>query len=93
MKVRVLSVQRVRDIRSGGNLYQITFGDIAELTDELKNRITQYGQNVPVGGDEIAIPSLIVTAPYSSPPPYRIDSEWELTVSPNGSISLRKPQS
>jgi hypothetical protein len=90
IKVRVLAIQRSRDVTDGKVIYQIAFGRIVDLTDEIKERIAQAGQTVPGGGTDISVPSLVVTAPFSTPPPYRLDSEWEITIGSDGSISLKE---
>lgn len=91
MRVRVLGIQRVRDVVEGGVMYVVTFGRMVDLNEEIRARVTQAGQTVPPGAQDLGINSIVLVVPFPEGPPYLLDSEWELTVRPDGSVLLDPP--
>ncbi|MCL5252895.1 MAG: hypothetical protein M1351_02245 [Candidatus Thermoplasmatota archaeon] len=90
VRVHVLAIQRIRDVIDGSPKYQVQFGIVVNLDGELKNRLAASGQSIPPGSQEIAVNSLILVTSFDKIPPYRINSEWDLVVSDNGSVSLEE---
>jgi hypothetical protein len=87
--VEVLSVGRAIETTTGAPIYQVAFGHIAELTEEVKNRIREGGGQVPPGA-AVGANVLILWFPFDGVVPYRIGSRWNLEVGANGRVVLEE---
>lgn len=88
MRVRVVGVSRAIDTETGGPIWIINFGRIIGITDDIRARMQAGGQTPPAIA-EIGINSLVLIHRFEGPVPYLLDSEWDLDVADDGSISVR----
>jgi len=87
MRVRVLAVLRAQDTETGRPNWQVAFGRLVEFTPAMRERISQLGQQPPPG-NTVGVNSVLMFHSFDGPVPYQLDSEWELEVRADGSLSL-----
>ncbi len=80
-EVEVVNVGRITSAIDGTLIYQVAFGKITKPVD---------GMVVPTGGKEIAANTLIMYFKSEKVVPYKVGSKWNLSVSENGSISIKR---
>jgi hypothetical protein len=89
MRVEVTSVGRAIETTTGDPLFQVTFGNIAQITPEIRQRIQDSGMQVPPG-ESVGANVVVLFFKFDGPAPYRLGSVWELEVAANGAISLKE---
>jgi hypothetical protein len=87
-EVEVLSIMRVTESATGESMYQIVFGEVLYIDEELR----KYVPVPPMSKPQKAIypNSLILFAKFPSEVPYIVGSHWFLKIEGNGMISLKK---
>lgn len=86
--VEVLAVTRVTEGLTGNPIAQITFGELAEITPELRQFFP-----IQVGGGRppkrVGMNQLQLFYWGQGQIPYKVGTKWKLRVSPSGEISLK----
>ena len=85
--VEVFAVTRVTEGLTGESIAQVTFGEMAELTPDLR----PFFPSQPTGGmppKRVGANQLVLFYWGHGEVPYKIGSRWKLRVAPNGALSL-----
>ena len=91
--VRVLSIDRGADPRTGGDVYSVSFGESIEVTDVIRARLKGAGAKPEDFPSRIGFPELVLNSSFKDIVPYRVGTVWELSVSETGEISLAEVKS
>jgi hypothetical protein len=91
MMVKVLAIQKVRDVIDGSDIYNVNFGRSVPMTPDIKTRMIESEQRPLPGYSDVSLNSIILLIPFKKGPlPYKLDSEWDLEIGDDGSISLKE---
>lgn len=87
-EVQVLVIARATESGTGEGIYQIVFGEVLPVDEELKRSIPIQSSSKPP--KNIYSNSLIVFAKFLDEVPYIVGSRWLLNIADNGIMSLKK---
>jgi len=86
--VEVLTITRVTESGTGESMYQIVFGEVLPINEELRRYVPIPPMSKP---PKYMYPNaLIVFAKFLGEVPYIVGSQWFLKIEDNGIISLEK---
>jgi hypothetical protein len=86
--VEVISVTRAIESSTGDSIYQVQFGHMVEVNEEMRKSIPQpVGAAPPKMQGSIA---LIIFGRFSGPVPYRVGSKWNMSIKESGALTLRE---
>ncbi len=88
LKATVLVINTGKDPRNGEKLASIYFGVNVKLSKEMREKISE--DNDEEVTDEVAVPVLQVTMPIKKLIPYRIGSDWKVTIEDNGELNMKE---
>lgn len=84
--VEVIQVTRAIESVSGDYIYQVTFGQIVDVDEELRKTVpTPPNSKAP---KKIAPTTFSIFIDSTEPIPYRVGSKWKMRVGDNGSIRV-----
>ena len=84
--VEVIQVTRAIESATGDYIYQVTFGQIVEVDDELRRTVpTPANSKAP---KKIAPTTLSIFIDASKPMPYKVGSKWKISITENGSMRV-----
>jgi hypothetical protein len=84
--VEVIQVTRAIESVSGDYIYQVTFGQVVDVDDELRRTVP-----IPANSKapkKIAPTTLSVFIDASKPMPYKVGSKWKISITENGSMRV-----
>jgi hypothetical protein len=84
--VEVISVTRAIESSTGESVFQVQFGHMVEINEEMRKAIPQpIGSAPPKMQGTIA---LVIFAKFPGPVPYKVGSKWRLTIKESGVVTL-----
>ncbi len=85
----VISVNPAIELATGDNIYQITFGKYAKITQELLNRLPPLQRQMYASAKEIGVTNVVL---FIKKPeiPYTIGSKWKITIGSDGTLKIVK---
>ncbi len=78
---------RAVEALSGNSIYQVTFGEMAELSDEMRQHFPQAVGSLPP--KRIGSNVLVLFFSGDAAAPYKVGSRWRIEVGGSGEISVR----
>ncbi len=84
--VEVLTVSRAVESNTGKTTFQVTFGVVGPVDDELRPFLPQMPGSRPP--KEVGFNHVILFYPFAGTVPYRVGSRWQLAIRPDGALSL-----
>jgi hypothetical protein len=84
--VEVIQVTRAIESVSGDYIYQVTFGQIVDVDEELRRTIPAPANSK--APKKIAPTTLTIFIDASKPIPYKVGSKWKISISDSGSIKV-----
>lgn len=85
-EVEVIQITRAINSVTGDYIYQITFGQIVEVDEELRRAVATPPNSKPP--KKVAPTTFSIFIDSSEPMPYKVGSKWKVSVKDNGSISV-----
>lgn len=86
--LEVISVGRVTDITTGDLIYQIQFGHMIEVDEQMRKNIPQPLGAVPMRQQASVV--LVLMLDFEGSVPYKVGSKWTLSISERGNIALKE---
>jgi hypothetical protein len=86
--VEVIAITRATESETGERMYQIVFGEVLPIDEELRKFLPALPMSKPP--KDMYPTSLIVFAKFLREVPYIVGSQWFLKIEDNGIISLEK---
>lgn len=89
--VEVISVTRAVEGASGDSIYQVQFGEMIEVGDDLKPFVppNQLGGRPP---KKLAAATIILFYKEDKPVPYVVGTRWDLTINGDGQLTLSREE-
>lgn len=87
-RVEVISVGPAIESTSGEYIYQVTFGQVVEVDDELRRAIPAPANSKPA--KKIAPTTISIFFDSSKTIPYKVGSKWKVSIADNGTITVRE---
>jgi hypothetical protein len=87
MMVEVISVGRATDVATGKFIYQIQFGHVIEVGEEMRRTMPQ-----PTGAVAIKETASIVLSMFMNFPdavPYKVGSKWRIILGDQGTLAMK----
>jgi hypothetical protein len=86
-KVEVISVGPAIEAESGEYIYQVTFGQVLEVDEELRRTIPVLANSKPA--KKIAFNTISIFFHSSKTIPYKVGSKWNISIADNGTVTVR----
>jgi hypothetical protein len=83
-EVEVLSIQRMIDISDGKAVYQVTMAKPHEITEEIRERLSDEQKN----SMEIYTNIIQFTVPIQSVNMYPVGSSWKVEINKDGGLKV-----
>ncbi len=87
-EVEVISITRAIESVTGNYIYQVTFGQIVGIDDELRKSIPIPPNSKPP--KKIATNVFSIFIDSTNALPYKAGSKWKLKIGDSGNISVNK---
>jgi hypothetical protein len=87
-KVEVISVVPATEGTTGEYIYQVTFGQVVEVDEELRRTIPAPANSKPP--KKIATTTILIFFDASKTIPYKVGSKWNISIEDNGTIIVRE---
>lgn len=84
--VEVIGANRAVEALTGNSIFQVVFGVMSRITDELRPQLPRMEGTVPP--KEIGINTMILFFPFPEGVPYIVGSRWTLRISNDGRLTL-----
>lgn len=86
--VEVLGANRAVEAATGGSLFQVVFGVMTPVNDQLRAVLPKTEGTLPP--KEVGINTMILFFPFKEGLPYTVGSRWNLTVYGDGKLELTR---
>jgi hypothetical protein len=86
--VEVISVIRAVESATGESLFQIQFGQMVDVDDNLRKYIPQLVGSVPPKKQGLI--TLVLFADLKGTVPYKVGSKWRVSIGESGALSLKE---
>lgn len=87
--LKVISLNGATDTKTGEYVVQINFGEIVENNEEISSRLN-FGPEINRSGPrQIGVSTLTIFLKPEHASPFRVNSNWNLVVSDNGTINIK----
>lgn len=87
-RLEVISVQRAVESATGDSIINVAFGVLHEIDDDLRRYLPQQPGGMPP--KKVGLNTLVLFFKFKDSAPYKVGTRWDLTVKPNGELSLKE---
>ena len=87
-EVEVIAANRAVEALTGNTIFQIVFGVMSPVTDELRPLLPRTEGSIPP--KEIGINTMILFFPFPQGLPYTIGSRWTIRIAADGTMTLNR---
>ena len=85
--VEIIATAMVIEALTGKSIYQVIFGEVTEVTDEMRPHFPQPVGTVPP--KKINANVLVLFFDSEEPSPYRVGSKWTVEMGSDGAITAK----
>jgi hypothetical protein len=84
--VEVIAANRAVEALTGNSIFQVVFGVMSPISDELRPQLPRMEGTVPP--KEIGINTMVLFFPFPRGLPYVVGSKWTLRIADDGRMTL-----
>lgn len=84
--VEVISVGRATEVATGKFIYQVQFGHVIEMGEEMRRTIPQPAGTVAIKETASIVLSMFMNFPGAVP--YKVGSKWVISLSDQGDLTM-----
>lgn len=85
----VININPVIELATGDNIYQVVFGEYADITQDILNRLPPPVRQAYASAKEIGVAHMILFIKKTEIP-YTIGSKWKITIGSDGNSKIVK---
>jgi hypothetical protein len=86
--LQLLSINGVTELETGEFALALNFGKIIENSPEIASRLENQGNINPLGPKQVATSTMIIYVKSNHAKPFSVGSDWKLSISAEGRITL-----